>query len=128
MNGIKVTDLVTIAGDVHHIFPRNYLKNNGVTSKTKYNQVANYIYLDTQINIAISDDAPNSYFSRVKKQCMTKEIELGNINDINLLQQNLAENSIPENIFDMTVDNYDTFLIERRKLMSNKIKEYYYSL
>jgi len=128
MNGIKVADLVTIAGDVHHIFPRNYLKNNGVTSKTKYNQVANYIYLDTQINIAISDDAPNSYFSRVKKQCITKEIELGNINDINLLQQNLAENSIPENIFDMTVDNYDTFLIERRKLMSNKIKEYYYSL
>ena len=47
MNGTKISDLVKISGDVHHIFPRAYLKNNGVTSKTKYNQVANYIYLDT---------------------------------------------------------------------------------
>ena len=44
MNGTKVEDLITISGDVHHIFPRSYLKNNGVDNKTKYNQVANYIY------------------------------------------------------------------------------------
>ena len=47
MNGTKVSDLITISGDVHHIFPRAYLKKNGVDSKTQYNQIANYIYLDT---------------------------------------------------------------------------------
>ena len=64
MNGIKVSDLITVAGDIHHIFPRAYLKKNGIDSKTKYNQVANYIYLDTQVNKAISDDAPCDYFSK----------------------------------------------------------------
>ena len=44
MNGTKVSDLIAISGDIHHIFPRAYLKKNGVDSKTKYNQVANYIY------------------------------------------------------------------------------------
>lgn len=38
------------------------MKKNGVTNKTKYNQVANYIYLDTQVNKAISDDAPATYW------------------------------------------------------------------
>ena len=54
MNGTKVSDLITIAGDVHHIFPRAYLKANGIENKTKYNQVANYIYLDPQVNKAIT--------------------------------------------------------------------------
>lgn len=61
MNGIKIVDLITISGDVHHIFPCSYLKINGVDNKTKYNQVANYIYLDTQVNKAISDDAANIF-------------------------------------------------------------------
>ena len=34
-----------------------YTSKNGVDSKVKYNQVANYIYLDTQVNKAISDNA-----------------------------------------------------------------------
>ena len=38
MKGTKVSDLITISGDVHHIFPRNYLKKNGIDNKTKYNQ------------------------------------------------------------------------------------------
>ena len=33
--------------------------------KIKYNQVANYIYIDTQINKEISDDAPATYFSKI---------------------------------------------------------------
>ena len=68
MNGIKIVDLITISGDVHHIFPKNYLQKNGIKNKIKYNQVANYIYIDTQINKEISDDAPATYFSSVKEQ------------------------------------------------------------
>lgn len=128
MNGTKVSDLITISGDVHHIFPRAYLKNNGVTNKTKYNQVANYIYLDTQVNKAISDEAPSVYFARVKKQCETKNIELGNISDEALLLTNLSENCIPDNIYVMDVSAYDDFLRERRKMMAALIERYYKSL
>ena len=61
-NGSNVRDLITVIGDVHHIFPKQYLIKNGWKEKSKYNQIANYTYLDTQVNKAISDDAPNIYF------------------------------------------------------------------
>ena len=49
----KVSDLVAVTGDVHHIFPKEYLRQNGYEDKSKYNQVANYTYLDTGVNISI---------------------------------------------------------------------------
>ncbi len=128
MNGTKIFDLIGISGDVHHIFPRAYLKNNGVDSKVKYNQVANYIYLDTQVNKAISDNPPCEYFGMVKEQCNTGDIKYGNIGDISLLMQNLAENCIPADIFDMDVCRYDEFLVSRRKLMAALIEKYYKNL
>ncbi len=128
LNGTKVSDLITIAGDVHHIFPRAYLKANGVDKKTKYNQVANYIYLDPQVNKAISDNAPCVYFTQANNQCETKDITLGNISDETLLASNLAENCIPANITEMDVSSYDTFLIERRKMMAQLIEKYYKNL
>ena len=128
MNGTKIADLVTISGDVHHIFPRAYLKSNGIDNKLKYNQVANYIYLDTQVNKAISDDAPYVYFSKAKNQCETKDIVLGNISDKELLESNLKENCIPANIDTMDALSYDTFLLERRKMMASLIEKYYKGL
>lgn len=128
MKGTKISDLITTSGDVHHIFPKAYLKKNGVTNKTKYNQVANYIYLDTQVNKAISDDAPATYFAKVKEQCETKDIVFGNIATEEMLLENLKENCIPNNIFEMTVENYDDFLQERRKLMADLMRNYYESL
>lgn len=128
MNGTKIADLVTISGDVHHIFPRAYLKSNGIDNKLKYNQVANYIYLDTQVNKAISDDAPYIYFSKAKNQCETKDIVLGNISDKELLESNLKENCIPANIDTMDALSYDSFLLERRKMMASLIEKYYKGL
>lgn len=128
MNGLKVGDLITISGDIHHIFPRAYLRDKGVNSKTKYNQVANYIYLDPQVNKAISDAAPCEYFGRALRQCETKELELGNITELTLLKENLAENCIPETVIEMDASRYDEFLIERRKLMAAMMRRYYMSL
>lgn len=128
MTGTKIADLVTISGDVHHIFPKAYLKRNGITTKTKYNQVANYIYIDTQVNKAIQDDSPAVYFARVKQQCEDKRIVLGNISDEELLAVNLAENCVPSNIASMDVSSYDDFLIERRKMMAALIEKYYKGL
>lgn len=128
MNGTKISDLISISGDVHHIFPRAYLKRNGVDSKVKYNQVANYIYLDTQVNKAISDDAPCEYFSKAITQCKTGIIEFGNITDIEMLKNNLNENCIPHTIAEMDVKRYDEFLAQRRILMAKLIEKYYKNL
>ena len=128
MKGTMISDLVSISGDVHHIFPKAYLKKNGIDSKSRYNQVANCTYLDTQVNKAISDDAPCEYFGVILDQCKTKEIKIGNISDEQELVKNLEENAIPSSIVNMTVADYDAFLVDRRKLMARMIETYYKSL
>jgi hypothetical protein len=47
-NGIKVSHLIATMGDIHHIFPKKYLQKNGINDRWKYNQVANYVYLDSR--------------------------------------------------------------------------------
>lgn len=128
MKGTMISDLITISGDVHHIFPKAYLKKNGIDSKGKYNQVANYTYLDTQVNKAISDDSPSKYFGVILEQCKTKSVKIGNITDEDELALNLSENAIPGDVIHMDVNDYDKFLEERRKLMAAMIEKYYKSL
>jgi hypothetical protein len=128
MHGTMVSDLINISGDVHHIFPKAYLKNNGVDAKGRYNQVANFTYLDTQVNKAVGDDAPNIYFGKVLEQCDQKSIAFGNISSQEALNENLKENALPEGIVNMDVSNYDDFLVERRNLMAQLIEIYYKKL
>lgn len=128
MRGTMIADLINISGDVHHLFPKAYLKNNGVDTKGKYNQVANYTYLDTQVNKAISDDAPNVYFGKVIEQCEKGEIAFGNISNMDVLEENLKENAIPSEIKTMDVNDYEDFLVNRRKLMAKLVQNYYEKL
>ena len=128
MHGTMISDLINISGDVHHIFPKAYLKNNGIDTKGRYNQVANFTYLDTQVNKAISDDAQNIYFQSALEQCDKKNIAFGNIFERDALMKNLSENAIPESIVSMTVENYDDFLADRRKLMAQLMMRYYKGL
>ena len=126
-NNISVRYLIEMAGDVHHIFPKEYLKANGF-SRNQYNQNANYAYLDTQVNKSIGKKAPNVYFAEAVKQCDTKQITCGSITDIDVLKANLIANCIPFEVCSMDHANYEAFLAERRKRMAQKIKEYYNSL
>jgi len=124
---VTVRELINLGGDIHHIFPKEYLKANGF-EKNKYNQEGNYVYLDRPVNISIGKKAPNEYFKLAVEQCETKEIKCGAITDLDKLKENLAVNCIPFSVVDMTYENYEDFLAERRKLMAEKIKNYYYSL
>lgn len=45
--------LIEETGNIHHIFPKEYLRQNGIKNKIDYNQVANYAHLDTQVNISL---------------------------------------------------------------------------
>jgi hypothetical protein len=44
------------------------------------------------------------------------------------LKENFEVNCIPEKFMEMTVDDFDDFLKERRILMAQKLKKYYNSL
>lgn len=127
-NTTKVADLISVMGDVHHIFPKEYLKQNGYEDKAKYNQVANYTYLDTGVNISIGKKAPNEYFAQAKEQCLNGQCCIGTILNEYDLMNNLKINCIPDGIYTMQAGDYETFLQERRKMMAEKIKNYYYSI
>ena len=124
----KVSDLISITGDVHHIFPKEYLKQNGYADKSQYNQVANLTYLDTGVNISIGKQAPKDYFSEALEQCKTNQCHVGTILNEEELRKNLKTNCIPEQIFTMQASDYEAFLLERRKMMAEKIKNFYYSI
>jgi len=55
----------------------------------------------------------------------SKIAEIGNIMDMDALNDNIAENALPPEIINMTVNDYDDFLSQRRHLMSRMIEEYY---
>jgi len=124
---ISVSDMITHRGDIHHIFPKDYLKKKGM-KRNKYNQIANYVYMQTEINIQVGNKSPKVYFEELLKQCDGGKLKYGGITDKNVLLQNLKMNCIPESIFNMDIEEYDTFLGERRKLIAEKIREYYFSL
>ncbi|MDD1728223.1 MAG: hypothetical protein LUQ50_04025 [Methanospirillum sp.] len=124
---ISVRELIEHRSDLHHIFPREYLKRNGLT-KGQYNQVANYVVSQSEINIAIGKKEPKLYFSEIMEQCQGGVKKYGNITTEVELAENIRMNCIPESIRGMTVADYPEFLNQRRILMAQKIKEYFGSL
>lgn len=125
---IDVKTLIEGRGDVHHIFPKKYLQNNGLNNRGQYNQIANYVYMQSEINIKIKDKSPDVYFNELIEQCKSEELQYGGINNLQELNNNLEENCIPKEVFNMDINNYNEFLEMRRKLMAEKIREFYYKL
>ena len=126
---ISVKDMIEQKGDVHHIFPRQYLKDMKLP-QSQYNQVANYVYTQTEINIKIGKKAPAEYLGYVRDvQCAGGETMYGGIMDKEVLEKNLTEDCcLPMEVADMTVADYPVFLEKRRKLIATRLKEYYFSL
>lgn len=126
-NDITVRELIEIKSDVHHIFPKDFLKRGGMT-RGQYNQIANYVIAQTDINIPIRNKEPQVYFNEVIQQTKGGQKRYGNITDFDMLRENLRGHCIPEGIENMTLTDYPKFLAERRKLMAQKMKIYFNSL
>ena len=124
---IKVKQLIAQHGDIHHIFPKNYLNKKGYT-KTKYNQVANYAYTQSEINRAISDKPPHEYIQDVYQSIEQpdRSSPYSSIKSVGQLHQNLEQHCIPQGF--ETIDNYEQFLEQRQKLIAQRLKHYYFSL
>lgn len=124
---ISVRDLLEGQLNIHHIFPRKYLQDQGLT-RGSYNQIANYVVMQSEINIAIGAKEPSSYFSAVMEQCQSGILRFGGINNLRQLQENLDSHCILQGMETRTVESYDEFLNVRRNLIAAKIQDYYQSL
>ncbi len=122
-----VHNLLEGVSHVHHVFPRNYLKKNGL-SRSRYNQIANYVVMQGEINIAIGDAPPSAYFGALWRQCENGKPLYGGITDVDKLRANLEAHCIPQGMEAAGLGEYDGFLRERRLLMARKIRDYYKSL
>jgi len=124
---VLVGDLISLRGDIHHLFPKDYLKKNGM-DRRQYNQIANYVYMQSEINIKVGNKPPKDYFEIVKTQMLDNQQQVSGISTEQQLLDNLKMNCVPPEIQQMNIDDYNDFLTLRRKLMALKIKEYYQSL
>lgn len=124
---VSVGDLISLRGDIHHLFPKDYLKRNGL-DRSNYNQIANYVYMQSEINIKVGNKPPKDYFEVITKQMLEQKQQVSGLTTEQQLLDNLKMNSVPLEIMQMSIDDYNDFLTLRRKLMATKIKEYYFEL
>jgi len=124
---ITVRDLLLNKGDKHHLFPRKYLMGKGLT-RGRYNQIANYVLAQSEINIAISDKSPEVYFADMAEQCNGGTAKYGGITDETDLRKNLEMHCVPQEVLNGEIPDYEDFLATRRSLMGLKIKEWFESL
>lgn len=118
------------ASDVHHIFPKSYLQETEeLNVRSIYNQVANYTFLDTPVNIAVGKKAPNVYFKEAFDSATLNGTVFGSPMSLEELKKNLNMNCIPLEIVNWDYNQYlHDFLPQRRKMMAAKIKTYYQGL
>ena len=124
---ISVHDLLLNRCDVHHIFPKQHLKNEGKT-RGSYNQIANFVVAQTEINITIGAKAPTQYFGELLMQTAAGPKRCGNIVDRDELLKNFEMNCIPTEMLQETLPSYDEFLEMRKKLMALRMKSWFETL
>ncbi|WP_100349233.1 DUF262 domain-containing protein [Luteimicrobium subarcticum] len=125
---ITVSHMLDGQGDIHHVFPKDYLSKNGVTDRSEQNQVANYVLAETAINIGIGNKAPADYMAIVDEQVTSGVRVLGEIVDEDSVTVSLVQNAVPALIRTASAADYHSFLAARRRLMAGIMREYYSSL
>lgn len=124
---ITVRDLLLNRSDVHHVYPRNHLKGQGLT-RGRYNQIANFVLAQSEINIGIGDRDPKVYFAELADQCNGGAKKYGGITEMTEMRANLRMSCLPEALLDGEIPDFGDFLEARRKLMAAKIKTYFEGL
>lgn len=102
------------AVELHHLYPKAYLKNVLGLKQKQINQVANYAFIEWSDNMDISDEAPSSYFPKLTAGRSMDDI-----------QKAESEHALP---LDWENMNYEDFLSARRKNMAKIIRKGYEKL
>lgn len=121
---IPVNALLLNRSDVHHIYPKDLLKKQGL-QRGQYNQLANFVLAQSEINIAIGNKAPEVYFGELRAQVNGAGAMYGGIIDEATLRANFRMHCIPESMLDGNVPSYEDFLNARRTLMAAKLRTYF---
>jgi hypothetical protein len=105
----KATDLagrgvVSENAAIHHIFPREFLKENGETRDEMINCLANLTFISPEINAEIGDTPPEEYLA----DYLHKD------------EETLKRHFIPTSKRLWTLDGFEDFLDARLKLMWNE--------
>jgi hypothetical protein len=98
----------------HHLFPKQYLKKQGIDGVREINQIANYALVEWDDNIAISDGPPVSYWPHYADRFAGAE-----------LAQMCEWHALPKDWWHM---DYQEFLTARRPLIANVIRAGYEKL
>lgn len=98
----------------HHLFPKQYLKKQGIESVRDINQIANYALVEWDDNIAISDAPPAQYWGKYAKRF--DEVTLATM---------MQWHALPEQWWTLS---YDQFLAARRPLIAGVIRQGYLKL
>ena len=88
--------------EVHHIFPRDFLKKSGHDNKKAINALGNFCFLTKNSNLQISNRPPHEYFSEVESQHPGA----------------LASQWIPQDPELWKPENYPEFLRQRQVLLA----------
>ncbi len=124
-----VHELVSHVGDIHHIFPKDLLKKKPTSlPRSQYDQIANLVYTQQEVNIKIGNKKPCAYFADMQTQCTGGPKKYGAIDDLDTLKNNLIANCVPIETMAMDIGDFDHFLTLRRSLMADKIRAFYQSL
>lgn len=98
--------------EVHHIFPKDYLKQNGYDDRKAINALANFCFLTKNTNLQISNRAPEDYFQEVAEN-----------------QPGALESQwIPMDPVLWKAENYMDFLAERQRLLAEAANDFLGSL
>ena len=120
---ISCRDLIENRGDAHHLYPKNYMKSREY-SRGEYNQIANLVLTQQEINIAIGDKPPIKYFAELITQCSGGDKKYGNITNLSLLKKNLQSHAVPLELLDSEIP-FPEYLELRRIAMAGIIKQYF---
>lgn len=93
----------------HHLFPKAYLKSQGITAHSKINAIANMAFIDWPENIEISADDPAVYWPAMT-QAMSPE-RIARQRELHALPQGWEQL------------DYDVFLERRRSRMAKVVKD-----
>jgi hypothetical protein len=92
----------------HHIFPKALLKKKRITRKA--DDIANLCFISGRLNRKISDKSPETYLPDIIAKVGTTPFDA---------------QCIPLNEELRSVDKYDDFLKERRKLIAERLNEFF---
>lgn len=98
--------------DDHHIYPKSKVDN--FTTKSKFNSIANIVFIDSNLNrLDIKDTVPSEYFNYLEQQ------NNGKFN----CEQNLIDLDSAKKI--ISIENAEIFIDARAKKIADLINKYF---